>query len=201
MNDVIQPPPKKQRIGVDSALANTNIEQLEVKTRSLYFDLQPENALDNIVRFRSRSPWAINWPNHTLLEDILDLFGVAGELGRFLLGRFTGVYVISDLPHWIEMYFDNIGVKNDEAIICRPEFLWYFIKSGRVIPSFKSILVGGKYRLHSSQMKDCDFDSLSKQWPNIRRLIFLDQSVGNWFETFGKDLESLCVLESCVILS
>jgi len=44
MNDDIQPFPKKQRIGVHPGPDNSNIEQLEVESRSLYFDFLPKSA-------------------------------------------------------------------------------------------------------------------------------------------------------------
>lgn len=109
--------------------------------RSLYFDVIPENALENIIRFFSRWPRVKNWPNHTRLEDVYGLYEVEGELGRFLLARFTGVHVATTRD---ATDLNNLSDANEEIISCTEYFLTQISTSGRVVPSFGTLVVGGQ---------------------------------------------------------
>jgi len=88
-----------------------------------------------------------------------------------------------------------MDVAYERTIVCTASFLIKFIRSGLVIPSFEFLLVGDLYPFQNL-IENRNFDLLSKQWPNIRRLIYTDGTKGKWFEAFGKDLESLYVLGS-----
>lgn len=132
--------PKKPRLCeavVGDKLIN---EQLEAESRSLFFDILPENTLDNIVRFFSRSPRAVNWENHTYLEDIYDLYDVEGELGGFLSGRFTGVNVIDEVQQPI--YISGPILEKEAIIASTAPFLLKLCSSGRVVPSFQTLILG-----------------------------------------------------------
>jgi len=156
----------------------------------LYFDRLPENALDNIVRFFSASPRAHNWPNFTQLENVHGLYDVHGEMGRFMLGRFTGVHVTRDFRR-NNMDLNHLGVSNEGIIACANVFLMKLASSGRVIPSFQTLVVGALQ--YKDEARDYNLDSLSKQWPNICCLLFASRHVyqGQWLTIFGKNLATL----------
>lgn len=127
-------------LGEASGPGKLSGEQLVTLTRTLHLDNIPENALDNIMRFFSRSPRAENCLNHTSLVRIYGLYDVQGELGRFLLVRFTGVDVIRG--YFEPMDLDRTRLANEDIIVCTSEFLLKLSLSGRVITYFQTIVVG-----------------------------------------------------------
>jgi len=55
---------------------------------TLFFDeIEPE-VLDNVIRFLSLLPNAVNWSKHVPISFIVGLFRVNGSLGTFLCNRF-----------------------------------------------------------------------------------------------------------------
>lgn len=185
MKEGIHPPSAKPRLGEYSAPGKSSSEQLETEARSVYFDILPENALDNIVRFFSDSPRAENWPNHASLDHIYDLFDVQGELGRFLFGRFSGVLVF---PAYVEsMDLDRTSLANEGIIACTEEFLL------KILSSFETIIVENSAYHEEPLMFNLEL--LLKQWPDLRCLMLvpLDFYQTYWLKILGENLDTLHV--------
>jgi len=66
-------------------------EYEEMAARLLYFDILPENAISNVVRFLSEAPRAETWADYIDLVDISGLYDVKGELGAFMLTLCTAL--------------------------------------------------------------------------------------------------------------
>lgn len=78
----------------------------------LYFDLIPQNALENIVRLPSTSPRDENWYWYLDADQIISLFRINGDFGLFMktfcenlsltYGRFTPYYKERTFSVWKE---------------------------------------------------------------------------------------------------
>jgi len=78
------PPTKKARTEADAGYRS------DMDTSpSLFLDTFSKEVLDNILRFFSRVPQARDWVRSIPLQSIVELYGVTGELGKFMKPRFT----------------------------------------------------------------------------------------------------------------
>lgn len=56
---------------------------------AFFLDSFPKEVLDNVLRFFSRLPEASDWVPHIPVEAVIELYGVTGELGKFMQPRFN----------------------------------------------------------------------------------------------------------------
>lgn len=73
----------------------------------MYFDLIPENALVNVLRWTSVAPRSKYWRNFVLPREIIPMYGVSGELGKNLLVLFDTL----QLENWID---ESLGGREKE---------------------------------------------------------------------------------------
>jgi len=84
VSDGLLPPTKKARNESEAALCSD-----ESDPHSFYLDTLPKEVLENVLRYFSRLPEAKDWVPHILLETIIALYGVNGELGTLMKTRFN----------------------------------------------------------------------------------------------------------------
>lgn len=187
MSGVGKPPTKKPRLEASAMQVVSGNEGWEMLDTSSYFDRLPENAIDNVVRFLSDSPRANNWPIH-ISRNILGLFEVDGELGRFMSARFSGIFCYKGELKDISSF----QLDKESVLSCEMESIEELFSSLSVpcVNSFRTFIVG-----HGFPQKDirCQIDYLSTKWPNVQSLILdCDAPEGRvWLEMFGKNLVCL----------
>lgn len=74
---------------------------------AFFLDLFQKEVLENVVRFFSRLPKEKHWEAHIPLASIVELYGVTGELGKFMKPRFNTLCVsayfdvVLDIQHYL----------------------------------------------------------------------------------------------------
>jgi len=152
----------------------------ESVARSLYFDIVPENAIANVVRFLSESPRAEKWANNIDLAKILGLYHLKGELGAFM---FT-------LSTTLRLNSANItGLSSSESepaksIGGEPEYLLDSSIPERVAESFCTLVIGYDV-VYEVAKRHVEF--ISGKFPNIRELILecMEGSEQFWIKKLG----------------
>jgi len=102
-------------------------------------DSFPREILDNVLRFFSRQPQAKDWVPHIPLETIIELYGITGELGKFMKPRFNTLCIS-----------DSFKYNSESDMFCqwkkrKGPMLW--TKDLRVARRF--VLAGGGRSLHT----------------------------------------------------
>jgi len=167
-------------------------ESKEMAARMLYFDILPENAISNIVRFLSTSPRAEKWANYINLADISGLYDVKGYLGTFLLTLCNALRLGDEN---VSSFLSLDDIEPAEAIGCEPEYILDSSLPERAAKSFRTLIVR-----HNGVSEDVrsHIDFISEKFPNIRKLLVgFVMTDRVWIKKFGPKLESL----DCRILS
>lgn len=88
------------------------IDEADVYIPMLLFDLLPENAIDNLIRYSSARPKGKLWTTYIDTEELSALNQVNGALGKFMNARFNAIclstYICAKNENCISV--DRIGV-------------------------------------------------------------------------------------------
>jgi len=165
------------------------VESKKMQARALYFDIIPDGAIYNVVRFLSDSPRAEKWVNYIDLADISGLYGVKGELGKFMLTLCTALLLVGAKP---DIFLPSRG-EPEAAIRCHVEYLLDLCLPERVAESFSTLVVS--YDV-IEEVARSHVDLISVKLPNIRKLVlrFASPAVGVWIKKLGPNIESLSLL-------
>jgi len=180
------PPTKKAKTEADRA---DHIG--ERNSPSFFFDAFPSEVLDNVLRYFSRLPEVRDWVHHVSLESIIELYGVNGELGKFMKPRFNALCISDSFKakDEIEWYLwenkkDSMLWANDLDVGRR------FVRAGGG-QALHTIIVGmGMYFEDSRKEIVGDFQS---NCPNVTSLSIADEH-GAWVSRFGGQLEKLEII-------
>lgn len=184
MNDVSFQLPERRQHRAPSLEIHSSREELEEdRIPTLYFDILPENPIETILRFISLYPRAKKWARGINLEDISGLYNVRGELGSFLLTRFTAIRIISD-DNWCRDTYE-------EAILCRVKSLLDLSLPDRFGESFHTLIseVSGE----TSEITAKLVAFISARFPHIRSLDMRRNWNGDyiWIENLGSSIETI----------
>lgn len=166
---------KRHNNSRDLYIHSNDAEQKEIPTCLLYFDLIPENAIDNIVNWLSGSSRARNWISCITLEKISGLYNVKGELGALLQDRFTSLYF-----------------HDEEATGSQREYLFKISLNVPIGESFHTLIVDNSGSSLEVVRNQAHF--ISARFSKIRSLIFYRGSTYEervWIENLGENLTSL----------
>jgi len=154
---------------------------------TMYFDNLPDNVLENIVRYRSKSPRARNWPSYIPAELLLRLFKAGGDLGQFCRTRFTAMCV-SDTKCVYDLDKDvSWSRRTREMLWARNKRTAYdvVLNAGG---DLKTLFIGPSYAkiLHNGDM----LDVISSKCTSVNALS-IESDGRAWIERFGPRLISL----------
>lgn len=150
---------------------------------TLFFDIMPQETLDNVLRFFSDLPHAVHWSKHIPLSYITPLYRVRGGLGVFINTRFRTLCIscTMDCPH--ERIFYKWKVPN-ESILCT-----YYAED-----ALDFVLGGGGQSLHTLIIANSKYDVIIEEFhracPNVRSLSVVE-NIGKWSSMFAPQLEKL----------
>jgi len=149
---------------------------------ALFFDAVPQELLDNVLRFLSLVPHAVNWDIRVRLIDVMELYRVNGGLGTFLSTRFHTLSVSKST----DGYHEHQSDKFDD--ICE--------RSGNFL---RTIVIGEGMYDEEKNGRDIVLD-FRAACPNVRSLNVVEQ-LGRWASAFGTQLEKLDITSDMVTVA
>jgi len=163
-------------------------EIIEPGLPTFFLDTLPKEVLDNVLRFFSRIPKAKNWERHILLQDLVALFRVIGQLGTLMKSRFTALCVSRTgacIPETHSYHWDppTKGMLSTTDInVARA----YILAGGG--QALRTLAVG----LHMYIEEDgvCIVHDFAANCPNIVSLSVHERGQ-DWVSRFGKQLKKL----------
>jgi len=147
----------------------------------LYFDTLCRDALENVVRFASRSPIATNWSTHIDVRRIIPLYSVQGELSSYLRSRFHKLWISRWKSDFHEQPTQHKDMLRTNVLKTAYDLV---LQSGE---SFHTLIVESSY--FNEPINSNMFKTFSERCPHISTL--RTYRAGGWIEEFGEGLESL----------
>lgn len=158
------------------------------KIHTCFLDSFPKELMNNILRFFSRIPKAKDWESLTPLSSIIELYGVTGQLGKFMKPRFNSLCVSKSfdcqyettLYRWEKRKCGMLWT-NDFDVARR------FVLAGG--GNFLHTIIVGSGIYHEDMGTDI-VDEFLENCPNVKSLSIEDKK-GVWVSRFGGQLEQL----------
>lgn len=161
------------------------------RSPAFFLDAFPKEVLDNVLRHFSLLPKVKDWVPHIPLESISGLYGVAGQLGKFMKTRFNTLYISSPFDSYV--YNETRKWKDTKgSTLCtnNSDVARRFVQAGGG-QSLLTVIVG--FDIHDRDDGTEIADDFLSSCPNVRSLRVCDKR-GVWVSRFAGQLEELSII-------